>query len=301
MKIIRLIAISLLLCISHAIGGTVPEGMQALDPQTQNSLKLYMSIKNAQGEAYIKGMLQVSKDSPNKCLRYLAAKSLEGKTGSDSFAIKSRELGKAQLKAIFTTLSENTDKFTKDCRELKSAFGENVINDIGDPYSDFIHDEINPFFEKSHRIHIKIKAAEHGHDPQQLIDLLQDPYINDDNRQQILDILKTKYSYLPDVIKKGLLAVFQTAVTLSLKESCLNQLFAPPLNILWYQSGLEIIEKETRAKNPQFCPILERAKIPSEWADLEKMKIRLIHECKVFNTTLSPHERIDSAMQIIAK
>jgi hypothetical protein len=245
-------------------------------------------------------MLEVAKESPNICLRYLAAKSLEGKTGFDDFSKKSQILGKVQLKLVFTDLATNPDKFNKDCRELRSAFGENVIKDIRDPYSDFINDEVNPFFQNSHRIYIKIKAAEHGHDPLQLIDLIQDPYINDDNREQILNILKAKYSHLPDIIEKGLLGIFQTAVTLSLKESCLSQLLAPSMNMHWYQSGLGIIEKETRAKNPQFCPILEKTRIPSGWTDLENMKIRLIHECKVFNETIPLHERINSAMHIIA-
>ena len=300
MKFIRLIAISLLFCISHAIAATFPEGMQALDPKTQSAIKLYMSSKKIQGDAYAKAMTDLARESPNICIRYLAAKSLEEKTGPDALTRKSQTLGKVQLKKIFTDLAKDPDKFKRDCAELKSAFGENVIKAFDDPYSDFINNEVNPLLQRNHRIYMKLRAAEYSDDPLQLIDLLQDPYINDENREQILLILKTKYSHLPAIVERGLLEVFQTANTLSLKESCLNQLLTASSNEHWCQSGLEIIEKTTRAGNSQFCPILEKAKISSEWPELEKMKMRLLSECKVFNASLPLHERVEASMHALS-
>ncbi len=283
MKTIRLIAVSLLLCISYAIAETIPEGMLALDPGTKKSLKLYMSVKGAQGDAYVKGMLEVAKESPNICLRYLSAKTLAEKRGSDVLSIQANTLGESQLKNIFLILGQNLDKLRKDCSELKSNLASDVIKTEDDPYHDFVTTEINPLFQREQHIHVKLKIAEYSNDPLKLLAFLQEPYIKDDTREKVLLFLKDHHSNKPHIIAAALLKIFDTANTLTLKESCLRQLLNNTSHRQSLESGLKAISQAVRTRNVHFCSALDKTTVPPFWPDLEAIKIQTSKECKVFN------------------
>lgn len=283
MMILRLLASGLLFCIPCVFAAILPEVKQSLDPKTKTFLDLYMSSKSKQGNDYIEGMLSVAKESLNICLSYLAAKTLAEKSGFDTFSTKAKAIGDIQLKAIFIKLEKDPDRLRKDCLELKSSFASDIIKSEDDPYSEFVIKEVNPLFQRDQHIYVKLKIAEYSNDPQKLAEILQEPYIKDDTREQVLSLLKTHHSSASSVLQNALLLVFNTANTLTLKENCLNQLLANPSNRQWLQSGLQLLSQILKTGDVYFCPLLEKTIIPSQWPDLLMIRLQTLNECKKLN------------------
>lgn len=288
MMILRLIVLSLLFCISHVFAAVGLREIQTLDPKTQSSLELYMSFKTKQGHDYIGNMLTVAKESPSLCLRYLAAKTLSDTTGYDADSIKAKSLGNEQLKAIFISLEYDPGRLGKECAELRSALAGDIIKNENDPYCEFATKEINPLLQRDQHIYVKLKIAEYSSNPLRLVEILQEPYIKDDIREQVLSLLKARYNSSPDVIGRALLEVLKTANTLTLKESCLKELLSTSSNRQWVQFGLQAVSQIIKTKDIYFCPLLEKIEIPIQWLDLCALRIQILNECKLLNNFITP-------------